>query len=61
MIRSCFFPDKPKNEYTGNHGIFDFDGAIFNKLWTSKTPAQFRSFLRYYISDHRPMWAEFKI
>ena len=56
-----FFPGKTKQEFTGNHGIFDFDGAIFSKLWEDKTPAQFRSFVRYYISDHRPMWAEFKI
>ena len=56
-----FFPGATEQKHTGNNGIFDFDGALFKKLWESKTPAQFRNFLRYYISDHRPMWAEFKI
>lgn len=56
-----FFPGQTKQEYTGNNGIFDFDGAIFKTLWDTKTKAQFRSFVKYYISDHRPMWAEFKI
>jgi hypothetical protein len=56
-----FFPGETEKEFTGNNGIFDFDGAIFRKLWETKTTAQFRSFLRYYISDHRPMCAEFKI
>lgn len=56
-----FFPGQTKQEYTGKNGIFDFDGAIFLGLWGNKTHVQFRSFVRYYISDHRPMWAEFKI
>lgn len=56
-----FFPGQTKQEFTGNNGIFDFDNAIFSDLWQSKTPIQFRSFVRYYLSDHRPMWAEFKI
>ncbi|MBD0364600.1 MAG: endonuclease/exonuclease/phosphatase family protein [Flavisolibacter sp.] len=42
-------------------GIFDFDGAIFSDLFQDKTPTQFRSYLRYYISDHRPMWMELDI
>ncbi len=42
-------------------GVFDFDGAVFSKVWDEKTPAQFRSYVRYYISDHRPLWAQFKI
>ena len=50
-----------KNRFTKNLGVFDFDGAIFNKLWQTKTPKLFLSYLRYYISDHRPMWAEFII
>jgi endonuclease/exonuclease/phosphatase family metal-dependent hydrolase len=56
-----FFPGQTKNEFTGNTGTFDFDGGIFQNLWTTRTRSQFLSYLRYYISDHRPMWAEFKI
>ena len=56
-----FFPGNSKNEYTGKTGIFDFDGAVFEKLWEAKTEKQFEAYIRYYLSDHRPMWAEFKI
>jgi endonuclease/exonuclease/phosphatase family metal-dependent hydrolase len=43
------------------HGIFDFDSAVFADLYREKTPVQFRSYIRYYISDHRPMWLELDI
>lgn len=39
--------------------VFDFDNAIFRGLWKRRTPKQFLAYLRYYISDHRPLWAEF--
>ena len=42
-------------------GVFDFDGAAFAALWATKTKVQFRSYVRYYISDHRPLWAEFSV
>lgn len=43
-------------------GIFDFDGALFADLWADprRTEEQFRAYMRYYISDHRPLWAEFR-
>lgn len=56
-----FFPGVTSGVYTGNRGVFDYDGGIFPNLWQSRTPAQFRTYLRYYISDHRPIWAEFSI
>jgi len=56
-----FFPGKTNEEFTGNIGVFDFNGAIFKTLWNTKTFAQFNSYVRYYISDHRPLWAEFNI
>lgn len=40
-----------------NNGIFDFDDAIFPTLWQD-SPSNFKKYLRYYISDHRPMWVE---
>lgn len=56
-----FLPGQTKKEFTGKQGIFDFDGAIFNTIWEEKTRAQFLSFVKYHISDHRPLWAEFEI
>ncbi|MCB4808065.1 endonuclease/exonuclease/phosphatase family protein [Tamlana sp. 62-3] len=41
-----------------NNGVFDFDTAIFPELWQNETPKNFRSYLRYYISDHRPLWMQ---
>lgn len=57
----AFFPGPTKRRFTKNCGVFDFDGAFFRDLWETLTEKQFRSYMRYYISDHRPMWAEFKI
>lgn len=44
-------------------GVFDFDGAVFRDLWgPSKTDqARFRSYVKYYLSDHRPLWAELAV
>jgi endonuclease/exonuclease/phosphatase family metal-dependent hydrolase len=63
-----FFPGQIKAYYTGNTGIFDFDGALFKTLWEELVhrhgqkiaSIRFRTYLRYYISDHRPLWAEFQ-
>ena len=57
----AFFPSQTKDEFTGNCGVFDFDGAVFKTLWQTKTEMQFKSYLRYYLSDHRPLWSEFAI
>lgn len=54
-----FFPGHTKQEFTGNMGIFDFDGALFRHLWETRK-RQFQSYMRYYISDHRILWAEFR-
>lgn len=56
-----FFAKLARQSATGKMGVFDFDGAIFAKLWAEKTQAQFSSFTKYHISDHRPHWAEFSI
>ena len=55
----AFFPTGAGAKFSGKAGVFDFDGGVFADLWATKTPAQFRSFIRYYLSDHRPLWAEF--
>jgi endonuclease/exonuclease/phosphatase family metal-dependent hydrolase len=56
-----FFPGSTGADFTGNIGVFDFDGGIFPSLWNNHTENQFKAYLRYYISDHRPLWAEFRI
>ncbi|MEE9350905.1 MAG: endonuclease/exonuclease/phosphatase family protein [Thiotrichaceae bacterium] len=56
-----FFPGTVKKAHTQRIGVFDFDGALFKELWESRSAAQFKTYLRYYISDHRPLWAEFKL
>jgi hypothetical protein len=36
--------------------VFDYDAVVFRDLWTAKGQAVFNGYLRYYMSDHRPMW-----
>lgn len=57
----AFFPGDTQADFTGNHGIFDFDKALFPDLWNNGTgKKKFETYLRYYLSDHRPMWMEFR-
>lgn len=56
----AFFPG-PMSSAFRSHGVFDFDGALFGSLWDSRTPNDFKAYMRYYISDHRIMWAEFRV
>ena len=37
-------------------GVFDYDTVIFRSLWESRSPQDFKTYCRYYISDHRPLW-----
>ena len=57
-----FFPHTATGPYTGRFGVFDFDGAVFRGLWerAGTTVAGFRQYVRYYLSDHRPLWAELR-
>ena len=57
-----FFPGDTGENFTGQCGVVDFDGAVFRKLWNdrTKTEVQFRGYVKYYLSDHRPYWAEFR-
>jgi endonuclease/exonuclease/phosphatase family metal-dependent hydrolase len=57
----AFFPGETQTEFTGNIGVFDFDGALFRTLWRTRTPQEFFAYVRYYVSDHRPLWAEFRV
>ena len=40
-----------------SNGTFDFDSAIFPDLWQD-SKSKFKSYLKYYISDHRPIWMQ---
>jgi endonuclease/exonuclease/phosphatase family metal-dependent hydrolase len=55
-----FFPGDTDENFTGAAGVVDFDGAVFRKLWDTRTPVQFQGYVKYYLSDHRPYWAEFR-
>ncbi len=55
----AFFP-KNSGLFTGRSGVFDYDGAIFPDLWQQRGRKDFNAYLRYYLSDHRPLWAELK-
>jgi endonuclease/exonuclease/phosphatase family metal-dependent hydrolase len=39
-------------------GVFDFDGTIFRALWNPPATSYWRACAKYYISDHRPLWAQ---
>jgi hypothetical protein len=56
----AFFPGPTSQDFTGNTGIFDFDGAVFSQLHASRPLNDFLAFIRYYLSDHRIFWAEFR-
>lgn len=52
----------PMEDAIEQAGVFDFDGALFRDLWgeTKAQQIKFRSYAKYYISDHRPLWASLK-
>ncbi len=49
-------------------GVFDFDNAIFSSNWDaleaemshSKATARFASYVKFHISDHRPLWMQLR-
>jgi endonuclease/exonuclease/phosphatase family metal-dependent hydrolase len=58
----AFFPSRTAEDFTKRMGVFDFDKALFPSLWSDSDKAKqqdFFQYMRYYISDHRPLWAEF--
>jgi endonuclease/exonuclease/phosphatase family metal-dependent hydrolase len=56
----AFFPGATQDHFTGAMNVFDFDGALFRDLWEGYTKSQFLAYIRFHISDHRPLWAEFR-
>lgn len=56
----AFFPG-PISTALEQAGVFDFDGAIFPTLWNHRGAADFMAYVKYYLSDHRPLWASFAV
>ena len=55
----AFFPG-PTGAVQKSAGVFDFDGAVFRQLWDNRPAndhADFFSYVKYYLSDHRIMWS----
>jgi endonuclease/exonuclease/phosphatase family metal-dependent hydrolase len=56
----AFFPGPTADRFTGQCYVFDFDGALFRDLWTARPGSPFLSYVRYHLSDHRPLWVELR-
>jgi endonuclease/exonuclease/phosphatase family metal-dependent hydrolase len=57
----AFLPETTARCFTGIKGVFDFDAVVFPDLWQSGANIKnFRAYLRYYLSDHRPMWVQLR-
>jgi endonuclease/exonuclease/phosphatase family metal-dependent hydrolase len=55
----AFFPETTHRCFTGLKGVFDFDTVSFPDLWQAgQNKKNFRAYVRYYLSDHRPMWVQ---
>ena len=55
----AFLPDSKTRIIS--HGVFPFDMAAFASIFNTKTAVEFRGYIKYFISDHRPMWMELDI
>jgi endonuclease/exonuclease/phosphatase family metal-dependent hydrolase len=53
----AFFPARTADGFTGVLGVFDFDRVVFPDLY-EENPVRFYQYVRYCLSDHRPLWIE---
>lgn len=53
----------PMQSAIGQSGVFDFDSAVFPGLWgkTEDEQNKFQSYVKYYMSDHRPLWTDLSV
>lgn len=56
----ALFPATSKKWFV-QMGVFDFDKVVFPDLWARGNRQAFNAYLRYYLSDHRPMWVEVRV
>ncbi|QIA08823.1 endonuclease/exonuclease/phosphatase family protein [Draconibacterium halophilum] len=58
-----FFPKHTNEDFNnGKIGVVDFDNCVFKDLWKSDKSHKkeyFFQYIRYYMADHRPLWAQF--
>lgn len=55
----AFLPETTRDHFTGKKGGFDYDAVLFPDLWEGGANAKnFKTYVRYYMSDHRPMWVQ---
>ena len=60
----AFFPGTTHNCFTGKKGVFDYHQVLFPHLYKDgkgTNLTNFKTYCRYHISDHRPMWVELNI
>ena len=58
----AFMPGMTAECFTGLKGVFDFDSCLFPDLWQGGVNQKnYKSYCRYYISDHRPMWVQLRV
>jgi hypothetical protein len=59
--QAAFLPHTTQECFVAK-GVFDYDQVIFPALWQDGENAKnFKAYLRYYISDHRPMWVQLAV
>ncbi len=56
----AFFPGDVKNAFSGGMGVFDYDQVLFPDLFQTRGAKDYKTFAKYHMSDHRPMWMEFR-
>jgi endonuclease/exonuclease/phosphatase family metal-dependent hydrolase len=56
----AFFPGT-QAYFTGRTGVFDFDSVILPDLWASRGRSGFNAYLRFHLSDHRPLWTQVQV
>ena len=56
----AFFPGDVQQAFTGNMGVFDYDQVLFPDLFQARGAQDYKTFAKYHISDHRPMWMELR-
>jgi hypothetical protein len=54
-----FYPENTEADLIA-HGVFDFDTTIFPDLWQERGRTDFNSYVVWAISDHRPLWGQFR-
>ena len=62
----AFFPGEVEDRRKDSR-VFDFDGAVFADYWkqlstkhsSDQALKNFRAYVRYHLSDHRILWAQF--